>query len=98
MKLLRSFGGALTVALILGLLAIAAPAGAQTLNSLTMERVLVLSTALSTLTPNVPASLLAALAAGTLEVHEQTNFNPQANTITSTFFVVPAGTTPPTNI
>ena len=37
MKLLRSIGGALSVALILGLLVVAAPAGAQTLNSLTME-------------------------------------------------------------
>jgi hypothetical protein len=98
MKLLRSLGGAFSVALILGLVAIALPAGAQTLNSLTMERVLTLSSAQSSLTSNLPASVLASIASGTLEVHEQTNYNPQASTLTSTFFLVPAGTTPPVNI
>src|SRR5579864_2469840 len=98
MKLLRSFGGALSVALILGLIGVAVPAGAQTLNSLSMERVLVLSSIHSSLTSNLPASVLASIAAGTLEVHEQTNYNPQASTLTSTFFLMPAGSTPPTNL
>ena len=98
MKLLRSFGGALSIALILGLLAVAVPAGAQTLNSLTMERVLTLSTAISSMTSNLPASVLASIASGTLEVHEQTNYNPQAPSLTSTFFLMPAGSTPPTNL
>jgi len=95
MKLLRSIGGALSI-LILGLLAV--PAGAQTLNSLTMERVLVLSSAHSTLTPNLPASLLGSITSGALEIHEQTNYNPQASLLTSTFFVMPAGSTLPTNL
>jgi hypothetical protein len=98
MKLLRSIGGALSIALILGLLAVAGPAGAQTLNSLTMERVLVFSSAHSTLPPNLPASLLGSITSGALEVHEQTNYNPQASLLTSTFFVVPAGSTLPTNL
>jgi hypothetical protein len=98
MKLLRTLGGAFSVALILGLVAVALPAGAQTLNSLTLERVLSLSSAQSSLTSNLPASVLALLASGTLEVHEQTNYNPQASTLTSTFFLVPAGTTAPVNI
>jgi len=98
MKLLRSLGGALSIALILGLLAVAVPAGAQTLTALTMERVLTLSSAQSSLTSNLPASVLASIASGTLEIHEQTNFNPQANTLTSTFFLEPAGTKPPVNI
>jgi len=98
MKLLRSMGGALSVALIFGLLAVAIPAGAQTLNSLSMERVLVLSSVHSSLTSNLPASVLASIAAGTLEVHEQTNYNPQASTLTSTFFLMPAGSTLPTNL
>jgi hypothetical protein len=98
MKLLRSFGGALSVALILGLLGVAVPAGAQTLNSLSMERVLVLSTALSSLPSNLPASVLASLASGALEVHEQTNYNPQGAILTSVFFLMPAGSIPPTNL
>jgi K319-like protein len=98
MKLLRSIGGALSVALILGLLAFAAPAGAQTLNSLTMERVLVLSSAHSTLTPNLPASLLGSVTSGALEIHEQTNYNPQASLLTSTFFALPAGSALPTSL
>jgi len=98
MKLLRSIGGALSIALILGLLAVAVPAGAQTLNSLTMERVIVLSSAHSTLTPNLPAALLGAVTSGAQEIHEQTNYNPQASQLTSTFFVLPAGSAPPTNL
>jgi hypothetical protein len=98
MKLLRSIGGALLVVLILGLLAVAVPAGAQTLNSLTMERVLVLSTVHSSLTPNLPASLLGALTSGAQEIHEQTNYNPQASLVTETLFVLPAGSPLPTSL
>jgi hypothetical protein len=98
MKLLRSIGGTLSVALILGLLVVAVPAGAQTLNSLTMERVIVLSSAHSTLTPNLPAALLGAVTSGAQEIHEQTNYNPQASQLTSTFFALPAGSALPTNL
>lgn len=98
MRLLRNLGGAFSAVLILGLLAVTVPAGAQTLTSLTMERVLSLSSAQSTLTSNLPASVLASLASGALEIHEQINYNPQASTLTSTFFLTPAGSTPPTNL
>jgi len=98
MKLLRSLGGALSIALILGLLAVAVPAGAQTLTALTMERVLTLSGLQTTLTSNLSPSTLASIASGALEIHEQTNYNPQANSLTSTFFLEPAGTTPPVNL
>jgi hypothetical protein len=98
MKLLRSIGGALSIGIILGLLAVAVPAGAQTLTTLTLERVLVLSSAHSTLTPNLPASLLGSVTSGALEIHEQTNYNPQASLLTSTFFVMPAGSTLPTSL
>src|ERR1700733_10803858 len=98
MKLLRSLGGALSIALILGLMAVAVPAGAQTLTTLTMERVVPLTGFNSTLTPNLPASTLASITGGALEIHEQTNYNPQANALTSTFFLEPAGTAPPVNL
>jgi len=98
MKLLRSLGDALSIALILGLLAVAVPAGAQTLTALTMERVLTLSGLQTTLTSNLSPSTLASIASGALEIHEQTNYNPQANSLTSTFFLEPAGTTPPVNL
>jgi len=96
MKLFRS--GLFSVALILGLLAFASPAGAQTLNSLTMEQVLALSGIQTTLTSNLPANVLASIASGALEIHQQTNYNPQASTLTSTFFLTPAGSTLPTNL
>jgi hypothetical protein len=98
MRLLRFLGGAFSVILILGLLAVTLPAGAQTLDSLTAERVLVLTGIHSSLSPNLPASVLASLASGTLEIHEQTNYNPQASTLTSTVFLMPANSTPPTNL
>src|ERR1700730_10573242 len=98
MKLLRSLGGALSIALILGLLISAVPAGAQTLNSLTMERVIALNNIFSQVTPNIPASVAASIASGALEIREQTNYNPQASTVTSTVFVVPAGSPTPTNL
>jgi hypothetical protein len=63
-----------------------------------MERVLVLSTLHSSLTPNLPASLLGALTSGAQEIHEQTNYNPQASLLTETLFVLPAGSTLPTNL
>jgi K319-like protein len=98
MKLLRSLGGALSIALIMGLLAVAVPAGAQTLTALTMERVLTATSIQSSLTSNLPPSTLASIASGALEIHEQTNYNAQANTLTSTFFLEPAGTAPPVNL
>ena len=99
MRLLRSLGSALSVALVLGLFASAVPAGAQTLNSLTMERAIQLTDIKTTITPTgIPANVLAALTSGALEIREQTNYNPQASTLTSTTFVVPVGSPNPTSI
>ncbi|HYL74985.1 MAG TPA: hypothetical protein VEU96_12315 [Bryobacteraceae bacterium] len=99
MKLFRNLGGALSLALLLGLLVSSVPAGAQTLTALSLERSLALNNILTTITPQgIPAAALAAIAAGALDVREQVNFNPQLNTLGSTVFVVPTGAPNPTNL
>ena len=98
MKLLRNLGGMLSLLLLLGLLMSTAPAGAQTLTGLSFERSITLTNVLTTTPPALPPSVLAALASGALDFREQINFNPQANTITSTLFVVPSGSPNPTNL
>jgi hypothetical protein len=98
MKLLRSLGGALSLLLLASLL-VSVPAGAQTLTALQVERSIALSNILTTITPaGLPASVLAALAAGALDLREETNYNPQTNSLTSTTFVVTTGATSPTNL
>lgn len=98
MKMLRSLGGALSL-LLLGLLIASVPAGAQTLTALQIERSVSLSNILTTITPQgVPASVLAALAAGALDLREQANFNPQTNSLTTTTFVVATGSPSPTSL
>src|ERR1700732_4413330 len=94
MKLLRNFGGALSLALVVSCV----PLGAQTVTAYSAERTLSLTNVLTTVTPTAPASLLAALAAGAIEIREQTNYNPQSNVLTSTVFVVPTGSPNPTNL
>ncbi len=98
MKLLRSLGGALSLAVLFGLMVSSVPAGAQTLTALSLERTIALNNILTTITPSIPASLLASLAGGALEVREQSNYNPQQNTLTDTVFVVPTGAPNPTNL
>jgi len=99
MKLLRSLGGALSLAILLGLLLSSVPAGAQTLTALQLERSIALNNILTTITPQgIPPTLLAALAGGALDLREQINFNPQANALTSTVFVVATGSPFPTNL
>jgi len=99
MKLFRSLGGALSLALLLGLLVSSVPAGAQTLTALSLERSLALNNILTTITPQgVSSAALAAIAAGSLDIREQVNFNPQLNTLSSTVFVVPTGAPNPTNL
>ena len=99
MKSLRSLGGALSFALVIGMLASAVPVGAQTLNSLTMERTIQLTDIKTTITPTgIPPNVLAAITSGALEVREQSNYNPQAAALTSTTFVVPVGSPTPTAI
>ena len=99
MKLLRSLGGMLSVALLLGILVFSAPAGAQSLTALSLERSLALNNILTTFPPPpVPAATLAAIAAGAVEIREQINFNAQSNTLTATIFLVPSGAPNPTNL
>jgi hypothetical protein len=98
MKSFRSLGGALSIAALLGLLLVSIPASAQTLNSLTMERAVSLTNIFTTITPNVPANVLASIASGAVEIREQTNYNPAASTLTSNAFLVPAGSPNPTNL
>src|SRR5689334_10082074 len=65
-----------------------APTGLTALN---LERVIPLANVLTTFTPTAPASVLAAIAGGALEIHELMIFNAQLGTLTSTAFLVPAG-------
>jgi hypothetical protein len=98
MKLLRNLGGALSLALLVGLVLSSVPLGAQTVTAFTAERSLSLTNILTTITPTAPASLLAAIAAGAVEVREQTSLNATNGTLSSTFFVVPTGSPNPTNL
>ncbi len=97
----RSIVSAFALALILVLVS-AAPATAQTLNAFNIERQIALNNILTTITPNIPANVLAALAGGALEVREVLVFNAQTATstspgsLTSTVFVVPTGSPIPT--
>jgi len=97
MKLLRNLGGALSLALLVGLAVSSVPLGAQTVTAFTAERTLSLSNVLTTVTPTgVPASVLAAIAAGAIEIREQSSLNATNSTLTSTYFIVPTGSPNPT--
>ena len=73
MKLLRNLGGALSLALLIGLVVSSVPLGAQTVTAFTAERALSLSNILTTVTPMASPAVLAAIAAGAsgllVEVH-----------------------------
>ena len=66
------------------------------LTALSFERAIPLADVLTTLTPNAPVSVLAAIAGGALEIREILIYNPQLGTITSTLFAVAAGSALPT--
>lgn len=91
----RSMVAVSALALVL-VLASAAPAPAQTLTAFNIERSIALNNILTPITPNLPASVLAALAGGALEIRETAVYNSQANTLTSTIFAVPTGSPIPT--
>ena len=70
-----------------------APTGLTALN---FERGVTLPNILTTLTPNLPANVLASIASGAQEIREKMIFNAQLNTVTSTVFLVAAGAPLPT--
>jgi hypothetical protein len=93
--------GALSLALVLGLGSLARPASAQTLTALQIERVLTLAglVANTNIAPNpkvVTPDILAAITGGALEIRERLFYDPVAQTVTSTTFLVPAGAPIPT--
>jgi len=95
MKFRRVFC-AFALALILGLLVSPVPATAQTLQAFSIERSIALTNIHSTITPTIPANVLAALAGGALEIRETLGYNSVLNTLTSTVFLVPTGSPLPT--
>src|SRR5438046_102970 len=68
------------------------------LQALSLKRVLTLSNVLSTQTATIPANILASITGGAQEIRERLIFNSQANTLTSTVFLVAAGSPNPTPI
>ena len=104
MKSLRNRLVVLSLVLVLALLASSIPASAQvsltgqSVTGLKIERVIQLNNVLSTITPTAPPNVLAALAAGALEIREISTFkpNPAGGALTSLVFLVPTGTPFPT--
>ncbi|HLJ47842.1 MAG TPA: hypothetical protein VKU01_17625 [Bryobacteraceae bacterium] len=94
MKKVQKLAVVLFLALVVALLSM--PAQAQTLGALSIERVLSLANIHTLVTPNIPPDILAALASGALEAHERIIYNPQANTLTITDFLLPAKSPLPT--
>lgn len=66
------------------------------ITALSIERVLTLSDILTTLTPNVSPAILASITGGAEEIRTRLIYNPQANTVTDTTFLVAAGSPLPT--
>jgi hypothetical protein len=97
MELLQYSDRASSIALVLSaFLALLVPAEAQTLSAFVGEGLVAQGSFLPSLTSNLPANVLASITAGTLQIHEQTNYNPLFSELTSTFFLMPAGSTLPT--
>lgn len=66
------------------------------ITTLSIEHVQTLSNILTTLTPNVPANILAAITSGAQEIRSRLVYNPQQNTVTETTFLVAPGSPNPT--
>ena len=64
--------------------------------SFTIERTVMPSDTETTYDSSIPATILASLASGALEIRERLIYNPQANTLTSTIFLVQPGSPIPT--
>jgi hypothetical protein len=102
MKSLWNRLAVLSLVLVLVLLASSAPASAQvtitgqTVTAMSIERVLQLNNLHYTVPINANPSVLAALAAGALEVREILTYNPIPKDVSSVVFLVPTGTPFPT--
>lgn len=72
------------------------PTGAGSVNAFSIESVLTLSNVLSTLTPNAPGNILAAITSGAQEIRDRMIYNPGQSTITTTIFTVAPGAPNPT--
>ena len=95
----RQAVGALSLALVLGLGSLAGAAPATTVKAFQVERRLTLQGLLTTIAPNpkvVDPAILAAVAAGQLEIRERLSYDPVGQTIASTTFLVFAGSPLPT--
>lgn len=68
------------------------------LQSFSIERTVLPANIETTYNTTLSASILASIAAGELEIREQLIYNPQANTLTSTVFLVPPGSPIPTPV
>ncbi len=85
-------------------LASAAMLAAQTAKTPTLtalsnfERIIAPANILTTLAPTIDPGVLASIAAGAVDFREQLIYNPQTNTLTSTYFTVQAGSPSPTNL
>jgi hypothetical protein len=87
------------LALVLAFGLFATPASAQTVKAFQIERQLILPFLLTTIMPNpklVDPAILAAVAAGQLEIRERLAYDPVGQTIASTTFLVFAGSPLPT--
>lgn len=70
----------------------------STVQSFSIERTVIPSNIGTTYDTSIPPSILASLAAGALEARERLIYNPQANILTSTVFLVQPGSPSPTPI
>jgi hypothetical protein len=102
---LKTLGATVGVTIALSMVASAQAPGSTpatcttaptTLTALNIERAVPLANVLTTLTPNAPADILAGIAGGALEIREALIYNAQTSAVTSTIFLVPAGTPLPT--
>src|SRR5438067_8874203 len=61
------------------------------ITTFSIERVVTLSNILTTLTPTIPANVLASITSGAQEIRSRIIYNPQQSTVTETSFLVAPG-------
>lgn len=93
-----AFGCVATVGLSTQIQAATCTTAPASVASLSIEQVLTLTNILTTLTPNVPANVLAGITSGGQEVRNRIIYNPTVSTVTVTTFTVATGSPNPTPI